>query len=81
MNIQDMYPAVLSIVLIAILIGVGLTVLANMKTAGTMTAAANTSLDTAITALGGFPNWFGIIIVVIVAAIIIGLVIHSFGGK
>lgn len=81
MNLQDMYPAVLTLVLVAILLGVGLTVLGGLKTGGAMTAAANTSLDTSITAIGGFGSWFSIIVVVLVAAIIIGLVIHSFSGK
>lgn len=42
---------------------------------------AQSSIDTGVTAVSTFPNWFGIIIVVIVASIIIGIVIRSFGKK
>lgn len=81
MDLKDMYPAVLSLVLIAILIGVGLTVLTNLGNSTSITTAGNTSIQTSITAIGGFANWFAIIVVVLVAAIIIGLVIRSFSGR
>jgi len=41
---------------------------------------AQSSMDTTITAIGGFPTWLTIIVIVIAAAIIITLVMRSFGG-
>lgn len=81
MKLQDMYPSVLTLVLIAILIGVGLTVLGNLTTSSSITAAGSGAINQSITAIGGFSSWFSIIVVVLVAAIIIGLVIHSFSGR
>lgn len=80
MNLGDMYPAVLTMVLIAILIGVGLTVLANLSTSTGITSDASTKINSSITAIGGFVTWFTVIVVIIAAAIIIGIVIKSFSG-
>ena len=80
MDLQDMYPAVLVLVLIAILIGVGLTVLGNLSTSDGITSAASTRINTSITSIGGFVTWFAVIVVVIAAGIIIGIVIKSFRG-
>lgn len=161
MKLQDIYPAVLTFLLVAVLIGVGLTVMANMSrevritttatddqfaadnsscvavgtyidtatatfenlssdavlsscftwnTAGARlgscvtlntgscslayngktlnttytygaATAAQTQLDSSITAVGGFVTWFSILVVIIAAAIIIGIVIRSFSGR
>jgi hypothetical protein len=42
---------------------------------------ASTSTATAVTAIGGFATWFTVLVVIISAAIIIGLVMRSFGGS
>lgn len=81
MQLGDMYPSVLTLVLIAILVGVGLTVLGNLSNQISTAGGSNTTVNTAITAIGGFSNWFAIIVVVLVAAIIIGLVVKSFSGR
>jgi type II secretory pathway component PulF len=80
MNLQDMYPAVLTLVLVSILIGVGLTVLSNLGNSSGISATANTSIQSSITAISGFTTWFTIIVIIIAAAIIIGMVIRSFRG-
>lgn len=160
-KIQDMYPAVLTFLLITVLIGVGVTVLANMSTtvrttatatddqftalttscvavgtyidtssasfenqsaqtiptncftwdatgsrAGTCVTLENTAsclyvnntavnttytyglasdaqaaLDSSVTSIDDFVGWFAILVVIIVAAIIIGLVLRSFSGR
>lgn len=81
MKLQDMYPAVLTFVLVAILIGVGLTVLANLSSATGISGAASLAINNSITAIGGFVTWFSILVVIIAAAIIIGMVIRSFSGR
>lgn len=81
MSLQDMYPAVLTFVLVAILIGVGLTVLGNLSSATGISAEASAKVNESVTAIGGFVGWFAILVVIIAAAIIIGMVLKSFGGR
>lgn len=81
MNVNMIFPAVLSLVLIGIVIGVGLTVLGNLASNSGLTTAAATGVNTTITAVSGFTTWLGIIVLVIAAAIIIGLVVKGFGGR
>ena len=80
MGIGDLYPAILSLVLAGILLGVGLTVLSNLATSTGMSAPAAAAINTSITAIGGFSTWMTVIVVIVAASIIIGLVIHSFSG-
>ena len=80
MKLGDMYPAVLTLVLVAILLGVGLTVLGYLSTSTGITADASSAINSSITALDDFVTWFAILVVIISAAIIIGMVIRSFSG-
>lgn len=80
MKLQDMYPAVLTFVLVAILLGVGLTVLGNLGNSAGITSAASAALNDSVTALDDFVPWFTVLVVIIAAAIIIGMVIRSFSG-
>lgn len=70
----------MTLVLVGILLGVGMIVLdkfmENIKT-----TAANESVNETIQALGDFSGWFGIIVVVIAAAIILGLVLRAFATR
>ena len=79
MGLGDIYPAVLTFVLIGIVLGIGLYVLSEVMGEITDPTAAGAVNDT-IQALAEFPAWFGIIIIVLAAAIIIGLVMRSFAG-
>ena len=74
----DMYPAVLTIVLIGIVLGIGLYVLAQVESNMT---GGSTAINTTITGLGGLASWIAVIVVVIAAAIVLGIVISSFGGR
>lgn len=73
-----MYPAVLTLVLIGIVLGVGLFVLDSVE--NNLTGEANTAVNTTIAGLGDFADWIAIIVVVIAAAIVLGVVLSSFGG-
>ena len=78
MALGDMYPAVLTIVLIGIILGIGLYVLAEVNdniTDTDATAAINDTID----GLGDFSGWIAVIVVVIAAAIVLGIVLRSFG--
>ena len=80
MKLQDMYPAVLTLVLVSILLGVGLTVLGNLATSTGITSDASSAINDSITAIDDFVPWFAVLVVIIAAAIIIGMVIRSFSG-
>lgn len=80
MSIGELYPAILALVLAGILLGVGLTVLGNLSTSTGITSQASSAINTSITAIGGFATWFTVIVVIVAAAVIIGLVIRSFSG-
>jgi type II secretory pathway component PulF len=76
----DMYPAVLTIVLVGIILGIGLFVLAEVEP-NVGGGQASTAINTTVTGLGGLASWIAVIVVVIAAAIVLGVVISSFGGK
>jgi len=77
-SLGDMYPAVLTIVLIGIVLGIGLYVLAEVESNIT---GGSTEINTTITGLGGLASWIAVIVVVIAAAIVLGIVISSFGSR
>jgi len=76
LSLGDMYPAVLTIVLIGIVLGIGLYVLAQIETNIT---GGSTAINTTITGLGGLASWIAVIVVVLAAAIVLGVVLSSFG--
>jgi len=78
LSLGDMYPAVLTIVLIGIVLGVGLYVLNQVEANVTGGSAA---INTTITGLGGLASWIAVIVEVIAAAVVLGIVISSFGGR
>lgn len=45
------------------------------------TTTAQSTLDTTNTSISGFANWFSILVVVIIAGLVVGLVIRSFGKQ
>jgi len=78
LSLGDMYPAVLTIVLIGIVLGIGLYVLAEVESNIT---GGSSQINTTITGLGGLANWIAVIVVVIAAAVVLGIVISSFGSR
>lgn len=81
MSIGDMYPAVLTIVLVGIVLGVGLYVLSVFATQISADATAQGAVNTTIAGLATFADWIAIIVVVIAAAIVLGVVLSSFGQR
>ena len=79
MTLGDIYPAVLTIVLIGIVLGIGLYILAEVDDEIT-DVEASSALNETIVGLGDFAGWITIIVVVIAAAIVLGIVLSSFGG-
>ena len=81
MTIGDMYPAVLTIVLVGIVLGVGLYVLSTFASNISSDAVAQGAVNTTIDGLADFATWIAIIVVVIAAAIVLGVVLSSFGQR
>ena len=77
-SLGDLYPAVLTIVLIGIILGIGLYVLNQVEANIT---GGSTYINTTVTGLGGLASWIAVIVVVIAAAVILGIVISSFGSR
>jgi len=78
MSLGDIYPAVLTLVLIGIVLGIGVYILSSIDTAVTDTEASAV-INTTMYAVGDFADWIAIIVVVIAAAIVLGIVLSSFG--
>ena len=80
MGIGDIYPIVLTIAIVAILLAVVLFILAEFgKQMDNGTAAQNATTDI-IQDFVDFIPWIGIILLIVAAAIVIGIVIRSFAG-
>ena len=79
LSLGDMYPAVLTIVLIGIVLGVGLYVLDQFTV--NITGDAQTAVNATIDGLAEMADWVAIIVVVIAAAVVLGVVLSSFGGR
>jgi type II secretory pathway component PulF len=79
MTLGDMYPAVLTIVMIGIILGIGLYVLTEVNDQ-IDDADASSAINDTVQGLGDFAGWIAVIVVVIAAAIVLGIVLRSFGG-
>jgi len=77
LSLGDMYPAVLTIVLIGIVLGIGIYVLAQVES---NISGGSSYINTTKSGLGGMADWIAVIVVVIAAAVVLGIVISSFGG-
>ena len=81
MDIRDLAGIVLALGLVAIICAVVLVILAGLGATSVVTTTANASINAFITAIGSIgTNWAGLLVLVIVAAILIGLVVRSFAG-
>ena len=78
---MDLGDMALQIVILGIIVSIGATVLIGVRDTSTSgTIAYNVSNDAA-TGLGEYGNWFSIIIIVSIAAVILALIFSAFGGK
>lgn len=76
-KLSQLSGAVMAMVLAFIFVGLGVYVVSQMGTQGNISV-----LNTLSTNLGSWATtWFPIILIVLAAAIIIGLLIRGFGGR
>lgn len=81
MEIGDLYNFVLLIVLVGFLVGAGVLALDKFTSASGVTAAAQTSINASRDAVGTMATvWLGLIVTIGALAIIIVLIVRSFGG-
>ena len=77
---------VIVLVITAFVIAIGLTMLASLEsnlteTNGTCYSEACTSVQTITTAMGTIPDWFGIIVLAVIAVIVLGVVMLLKGAS
>jgi type II secretory pathway component PulF len=80
-TLGDAYPMVLTIVLVGIVLGIGLYVLAEIEPNLSDSGNASEAINDTIEGLGDFSDWIAVIVVVIAAAIVLGVVLSSFGSN
>jgi len=80
MSIGDVYPTVLTIAIVAILLAVVMFVLGEFGDQMTNDSAAQNATEDVIEDFSDFVPWIGIILLVVAAAIVLGIVIRSFSG-
>ena len=76
----DLSGMAIGIVILGIVASVGATVLINVRDTNTANTAAYNISDDAAAGLGEFGYWFKIIVIVSVAAVILGLIFMAFRG-
>jgi len=81
-DVGELYNFVLLIVLVGMLLGVGIVVLDNFSSSTGVTATASTAINNTRDALTPIAStWLPLIVTVAVLAIILTLVIRSFGAQ
>ena len=81
-NINQLFPAVLALVLVGVLLGAGLLILSSFQTAAVLGTAAANATGSVITAMSSLATtWLPIIVVVIAAGIVLAILLGAFGGK
>jgi hypothetical protein len=78
LGLGSITSVVIAIVLAGVVLGIGLYILGSVM--DQLTGEAADATNKTIVALGGFADWFTIIIVVAAAAIVLGLLFGVFGG-
>ena len=81
MGIGDLYPIILTIAVVAILLGIVMYILDEFGDQMTSNSSAANATDDIIDDFVDFVPWIGIILLVVAAAIVLGVVISSFAGK
>lgn len=82
MEIRDLYNFVLLLVLVGMVVGAGILTLDKFATSSGVTGAAATALNNTRDAIADIPNtWLSLIVTIAVLAIILVLIIRSFGAQ
>ena len=71
----------IAIVVLGIVASVGSTILVNVRDTNTANNIAYNLADDAATGLAEYGNWFKILVIVAVAAVVLGLIFMAFGRQ
>lgn len=77
----DLTDLAIGIVVLGIVVTVGATVLVNVRDTNTVDDIAYNLANDAATGLAEYGNWFKIIVIVGVAAVVLSLIFLAFGGR
>ena len=77
----DLTELAIGIVVLGIVVSVGATILINVRDTSTSGTVAYNLSDDAATGIAEYGNWFKIIVIVGVAAVVLGLIFMAFGRK
>jgi len=77
----DLTDLAIGIVVLGIVVSVGANVLINVRNTNTANDTAYNLADKAATGLAEYGNWFKIIVIVGVAAVILSLIFMAFGRR
>ena len=80
-NAVDLTDLAIGIVVLGIVVSVGATILINVRDTNTSGTASYNVADKAATGLAEYGNWFKIIVIVGVAAVILSLIFMAFGRR
>ena len=71
-SLSSMGTDVKSLGVMGVTIGILLAILQGITSSGSLTGTANTTVATLVTKIGTLGNWFGIIVLIIVGAYLLG---------
>ena len=77
----DLTELAIGIVVLGIVVSVGATVLVNVRDTNTAGTAAYNISDDAAVGLTEYGNWFKILVIVGISAVILGLIFMAFGRR
>jgi len=77
----DLTDLAIGIVVLGIVVSVGATILVNVRDTNDTNGIAYNLADDAATGLAEYGNWFNIIVIVGVAAVVLSLIFLAFGGR
>ena len=77
----DLTDLALGIVVLGIVVTVGATILVNVRDTNTANSTSWNLADDAATGLAEYGNWFKIIVIVGVAAVVLSLIFMAFGRR
>lgn len=80
LGLGDLTPVAILLVVVVVAVAIGAYILNTIGTTFTANSAAANVTTKGTAALATFSNWFTIIAIVVVAAIVIGLLVRSFYG-
>jgi hypothetical protein len=80
LNLQEMSGIALAFAVIAIVLGVGATILAQVQTTQDSLTIAYNATGYGLTGVSTISQWLPIIAVIVAAAVVIGIIVSAFRG-